>query len=160
MPQDQGKKLSSAGKKPLPSTRKKARHLLVQALYQWQLSGSDIRAIEAEFYVDNNMSKVDTEFFQELLHSIPRKLDEVDGAYESYLDRKAKDLDPISQAILRVGAYELTFRIDVPYKVAINEAVNLAKKFGPTDAYKYINGILDKVATAKRAIETSAEIRR
>lgn len=143
----------------LPSTRKKARHLLVQALYQWQVSGSDINTIEAEFYTDNSMTKVDTEFFQELLHGIPGKLDEIDGAFELHLDRKAGDLDPVSRALLRIGTYELSYRIDVPYKVAINEAVNLAKKFGPTDAYKYINGILDKVAVTKRAAEVMAERR-
>lgn len=144
----------------LPSERKKARQLLVQALYQWQVSGSDINSIEAEFYTDNNMAKVDTEFFQELLHGIPGKLNEVDDAYELHLDRGADDLDPISRALLRMGTYELSYRIDVPYKVAINEAVNLAKKFGPTDAYKYINGILDKVAVTKRAVEVMAEQRR
>lgn len=144
----------------LPSERKKARQLLVQALYQWQVSGSDIGSIEAEFHTDNNMAKVDTEFFQELLHGIPGKLDEVDGIYELHLDRGAGDLDPISRALLRMGTYELSYRIDVPYKVAINEAVNLAKKFGPTDAYKYINGILDKVAISKRSVEVMAEQRR
>lgn len=144
----------------LPSTRKKARQLLVQALYQWQVSGSDISSIEAEFFTDNNMAKVDTQFFKELLHGIPGKLDDIDAAYELYLDRGSKDLDPISRALLRMGSYELCYRIDVPYKVAINEAVNLAKKFGPTDAYKYINGILDKVAVAKRAVEVKAEKRR
>jgi len=144
----------------LPSERKKARQLLVQALYQWQVSGSDIGSIEAEFFTDNNMSKVDAEFFKELLHGIPGKLDEIDGTYELHLDRKAGDLDPISRALLRMGTYELSHRIDVPYKVAINEAVNLAKKFGPTDAYKYINGILDKVAVSKRAAEVMAEQRR
>jgi transcription antitermination protein NusB len=144
----------------LPSERKKARQLLVQALYQWQVSGSDIGSIEAEFFTDNNMSKVDTEFFKELLHGIPGKLDEIDGTYELHLDRKAGDLDPISRALLRMGTYELSHRIDVPYKVAINEAVNLAKKFGPTDAYKYINGILDKVAVSKRAAEVMAEQRK
>jgi N utilization substance protein B len=141
----------------LPSTRKKARQLLVQALYQWQISGSDIGSIEVEFFTDNNMTKVDTDFFRELLHGIPRKLDEIDGAYESHLDRKLGDLDPISRALLRMGTYELSFRIDVPYKVVINEAVNLAKKFGPTDAYKYINSILDKVAMATRAVEIKAD---
>ncbi|MEH6617707.1 MAG: transcription antitermination protein NusB, partial [Porticoccus sp.] len=98
----------------LPSTRKKARQLLVQALYQWQVSGSDIGRIEAEFFADNNMSKVDTDFFRELLHGIPKRLDEVDGVYELHLDRKLGDLDPISRALLRMGAYELSFRIDVP----------------------------------------------
>ena len=102
------------------------------------------------------MRKVDTEFFRELLHGIPRHLDELDAVYGAHLDRKNTDLDPVSRALLRMGSYELCYRIDVPYKVAINEAVNLAKTFGPTDAYKYINGILDKVAVERRAVEVKA----
>jgi len=141
----------------LPSTRKKARELLVQALYQWEVSGSDVNSIELQFLADNNMDKVDVDFFKELLYGIPAKQDEVDGIYAVYLDRECKSLDFVSKALLRIGSYELSFRIDVPYKVAINEAVNLAKKFGPTDAYKYINGILDKVAIDKRGPEIKSE---
>ena len=137
----------------LPSTRKKARELLVQALYQESVSGAEASVVEAEFSANNNMNKVDTEFFKELLYGIINKLDELDVAYEGYLDRKSSNLDLISRVILRIGSYELCFRIDIPYKVAINESVNLAKKFGPTDSYKYINGILDMVALKKRAIE-------
>jgi len=140
----------------LPSARKKARHLLVQALYQWQSTGADIGSIEAEFFTDNNMSKVDTEFFRELLHRIPALCSELDAAYQPYLDRTVLELDPISRALLRIGTYELLHRIDVPYKVVINEAVNLARTFGPTDAHKYINGILDKVAAERRTVEISA----
>lgn len=141
----------------LPSTRKKARELLVQALYQWEVSGSDVSSIELQFMTDNNMDKVDVDFFKELLYGIPAKQDEVDDVYAVYLDRECKSLDFVSRALLRIGSYELCFRIDVPYKVAINEAVNLAKKFGPTDAYKYINGILDKVAIDKRGPEIKSE---
>ena len=140
----------------LPSQRRKARQLLVQALYQWQLSGSDIGDIEAEFHTDNNMSKVDTEFFAELLHGIPRKVDEIDAAFADHLDRKMAELDPVSVALLRMGSYELLHRVDVPYKVVINEAVSLAKRFGPTDTYKYINGILDNVAASSRSVEINA----
>lgn len=157
---DQPNERQPSTSKPLPSMRKKARQLLVQALYQWQLSGADLHSIEAEFFTDNKMKKVDIAFFRELLHGIPKQLEEVDGAYQSHLDRDASELDPISRALLRLGSYELCFRIDVPYKVAINEAVNLAKTFGPTDAYKYINGILDKVAAEKRSIEVTAQRRR
>ena len=92
-----------------------------------------------------------------MLYGIPAKQDEVDDVYAVYLDRECKSLDFVSKALLRIGSYELSFRIDVPYKVAINEAVNLAKKFGPTDAYKYINGILDKVAIDKRGPEIKSE---
>ncbi len=141
---------------PLPSTRKKARHLLVQALYQWQLAQEDIAAIEAQFYADHSMARVDTQFFGELLHGIPANLADVDAAYEQFLDRKMESLDPVSRAVLRLGTYELMYRIDVPYKVAINESVNLAKTFGPSEAHKYINGILDKVAGITRRVELSA----
>ena len=141
----------------LPSTRKKARELLVQALYQRSVSGTEISIIHQEFLANNNMDKVDTEFFKELLYCIIDKLDEVDGAYTEFLDRETSRLDQISRVILRIGSYELCFRIDIPYKVAINEAVNLAKKFGPTDTYKYINGILDMTALKKRAIEINNE---
>ena len=137
----------------LPSARKKARHMLVQALYQWQLSGTSINAIEAQYMAEKGMAKADSDFFRELLHEIPAKLDELDAAYREFLDRDPSALDPISLAVLRIGVYELLHRVDVPYRVVINESVNLAKTFGPTDAYKYINGIVDRVAARARRME-------
>lgn len=139
-----------------PSTRKKARGLLVQALYQWQLSGTDIGVIEAQFFADNNMDKVDTGYFRELLHGIPDKVAELDSRFTPYLDRAQGSLDPVSLAVLRIGTYELLFRIDVPWKVAINEAVNLAKSYGPSEAHRYINGVLDRVAATSRQAEIGA----
>ena len=139
-----------------PSNRKKARSLLVQALYQWQLTGTDIGVIEAEFFTDNAMNKVDTTYFRELLHSIPAKVGELDGRFAPFLDRTQGELDPVSLAVLRIGTYELLFRIDVPYRVAINEAVNLAKSYGPNEAHRYINGVLDKVAASSRQTEIRA----
>jgi len=139
-----------------PSERRKARHLLVQALYQWGMSGNSINDIEAEFHADNNMTKVDTVYFKEILHEVPSKLDEIEEAYAPYLDRKNEELDPIATAILQMATYEILHRIDVPYKVVINEAVSLAKKFGATDSYKYVNGVLDKLAIAKRSAEIAA----
>jgi transcription antitermination protein NusB len=139
-----------------PSNRKKARHLLVQALYQWQMTGANVGVIEAEFFTDNRMQKADTQYFRELLHAIPNKLDELDETFTPFLDRAKEELDPVSLAVLRIGAYELLFRIDVPYKVVINEAVNLAKSFGPSEAHKYINSIMDKVAANNRKLEISA----
>ena len=139
-----------------PSQRKKARHLLVQALYQWQMAGADIGSIEAEFFTDRKMSDVDTEYFRDLLHAIPRNVAELDDSFGGYLDRALDELDPVSLAVLRLGTYELRFRIDIPYKVAINEAVNLARAFGPTDSHKYINSILDRVAATCRRTEIDA----
>ena len=137
----------------LPSARKKARHMLVQALYQWQLAGDSIGTIEAQYMAEKGMAKADSEFFRELLHEIPAKLDELDAAYREFLDRDPEALDPISLAVLRIGVYELLHRVDVPYRVVINESVNLAKTFGPTDAYKYINGVVDRVAARARRVE-------
>ena len=139
-----------------PSNRKKARNLLVQALYQWQLSGTDISVIEAEFFTDNAMNKVDTAYFRELLHGIPARVGELDERLMPFLDRTQGELDPVSLAVLRIGTYELLFRIDVPYRVAINEAVNLAKSYGPSEAHRYINGVLDKVAANSRQAEIRA----
>ena len=133
--------------------RTRARRFAMQALYQWDLSGNNISDIEKQFREDEDFSKVDDEYFNELLHKVPARLDEVEEAFSSYLDRSIKELDPVERAVLRMATYELMVRIDVPYKVVINESVNLAKKFGAEQAYKYINGVLDQVARALRALE-------
>ena len=136
--------------------RQKARRMLVQALYSWDLSGSDLESIEAQFHADNNMTKVDTNLFHDVLYGVAKNLTEVDGTFEPFLDRESDRLDPVSRAVLRVATYEMLYSIDVPYKVVINEGINLAKTYGPTDAYKYINGILDQVATMQRSFEVTA----
>jgi N utilization substance protein B len=143
-----------------PKQKQKARRLLVQALYSWELGGADLIDIEAEFHVDNDMSKVDTGLFHDILFGVPKHLTDIDASYEPYLDRENKDLDPVSRAVLRIASYEMLYSIEVPYKVVINEGVNLAKTYGPTDAYKFINGVLDKVAVDKRAIEVTANKRK
>ena len=140
-----------------PAARRKARHYAMQALYQWHMTGAGLNTIEAEFRVDNDFSKVDSEYFSELVNGVPKNLDTVDGAFTPHLDRDIKEMDPVSLALVRLASYELLHRIDVPFKVVINEAVALAKKFGATDSHKYINGILDKVAHDKRALEVQAE---
>ncbi|HEY8567916.1 transcription antitermination factor NusB [Microbulbifer sp.] len=139
------------------SARRKARHYAMQALYQWQMAGASLNAIEAEFHTDNDMSKTDVAYFRELLHGVAKNLDDVEGTYAQFLDRSVEELDPVSRALLRMSTYELKSRIDVPYKVVINESVALAKKFGPTDAFKFINGILDKVAAKERSVEVKAD---
>lgn len=136
--------------------KQKARKLLVQALYSWELGGIDLQTIEVNFHTENDMSKVDSDLFKTVLFDVPKNLEKIDEAYESYLDREQDQLDPVSRAILRIATYELLFSIEVPYKVAINEGVNLAKTFGPTDAYKFINGVLDRVAAQSRAVEIAA----
>jgi N utilization substance protein B len=136
--------------------KQKARKLSLQALYSWDLGGIDLQTIEVNFTIENDMSKVDTDLFKALLYEVPKNLAKIDDAYQSHLDREQDQLDPVSRAILRISTYELLFSIEVPYKVAINEGVNLAKTFGPTDAYKFINGVLDRVAAQSRAVEIAA----
>ena len=125
----------------------------MQALYQWDLSGSNLSQIEVQFLEDEDFSKADKDYFHELLHEVPAKLDVVEQAFSAYLDRPLKEIDPVERAVLRMATYELMTRIDVPYKVIINEAVNLTKKFGAEQAYKYINGVLDQAARNLRAVE-------
>jgi len=140
-----------------PAARRKARHYAMQGLYQWQMAGNALNAIEAEFHADNNMEHVDTEYFRELLHSVPQQLDELEVIFNTHMkQRELDELDPVTQALLRMATYELKSRVDVPYRVVINEAVALAKKFGATDSHKFVNGVLDRVAVELRAVEVGA----
>lgn len=140
----------------LAAERRKARHYGVQALYQWYMAGASLADIEAEFRDDYDFSHVDLEYFQALLHGVPSQVDELEIVLEPLLDRPLADLDPIERTLLRMGVFELRDRVDVPYKVVINEAVALAKKFGATDSHKYINGVLDKAARQLRKVEIDA----
>ena len=140
----------------LAAERRKARHYGLQALYQWSMAGAPLSDIEAEFRTDYDFSHVDLEYFQALLHGIPACVDELDASFEPLLDRALDELDPIERTLLRMGTFELRERLDVPYKVVINEAVALAKKFGATDSHKYINGVLDRAARQLRKAETDA----
>lgn len=138
--------------------KQRARHYAMQALYQWRMAQAPLNQIEAEFRVDNDFDKVDGEYFHELLHNIPAQLNELDSAVEPFLsDRSLEEVNPVEISILRLATYELKERIDVPYKVAINEAISLAKKFGATDSHKFINAVLDKVAEQFRTIEVNAQ---
>jgi N utilization substance protein B len=140
----------------LAAERRKARHYGMQALYQWHMAGASLATIEAEFRADYDFSRVDLEYFQALVHEVPACIDELEAILEPLLDRDLDDLDPIERTLLRMGIFELVKRIDVPYKVVINEAVALARKFGATDGHKYINGVLDKAARQLRKVEIDA----
>jgi transcription antitermination protein NusB len=124
--------LPSKPGKPKIAHRKKARSLLVQALYQWQLSDSPIEIIEAEFRSDNT-SKIDWEYFHEVLVQVVSRVAEMDKLLSPHLDRKLSELTPVELALLRMGCFELAERHDVPYKVVINESIDLAKKFGASE---------------------------
>ena len=142
----------------LIAKRRKARHYAMQALYQWKMSHSSLNKIEAEFRTDNDFTKVDSDYFSELVHQVPATLDELDEAIAPTLtDRAIHEVNPVELALLRMSVYELKARLDVPYKVVINESVSLAKKFGAEDSHKFINAVLDNVATQFRQIEIDAE---
>ncbi|WP_409524674.1 transcription antitermination factor NusB [Nitrincola sp. MINF-07-Sa-05] len=136
--------------------RRNARSFTLQALYQWQVEGSPVNEIEAQFRVNNDMADTDIALFSELLRGISANRNELDSAFSLYIDRALDDLDPVELAVLRIGTYELMHRIDVPYRVAINESVELAKIFGATESHRYINGVLDKLAQKVRAAEVMA----
>ena len=150
--------MSKPAHNTLAAERRKARHYGMQALYQWLMADASLSVIEAEFRADYDFSHVDLEYFQALLHGVPAHVDELEARLEPLLDRKLDDLDPIERTLLRMGAFELEHRLDVPYRVVINEGVALAKKFGATDSHKYVNGVLDKVARELRQTEIKAEI--
>ncbi len=136
--------------------RRRARRLILQALYQWLLSDNEPLDIAAQFHADTH-GKVDWEYFDALFLDIPKQKELLDGHLQPRLDRDPGALDPIEKGLLYLGCYELANRIDVPYRVVINECVDLAKVFGATDSHKYINGVLDKLVPELRAIEWAAK---
>ncbi len=136
-----------------PAARRKARQKALQALYQWQMAQANINDIEAQFRADNDFSKIDSPYFSDILHGVPSMLSELDEALRPVIDRQLDELDPVELAILRIGGYELFRRVDVPYRVVINEGIELAKRFGASESHRYVNGILDKLALQIRAAE-------
>ncbi len=135
-----------------------ARQAAVQALYQWQLTSQAPGDIEQHFISDHDLRGIDVEYFHELVREVPLHLHELDDHLAPSLDRGIDEVDPVERAILRLGAYELEFRIEVPYKVVINEAVELAKTFGAEHGHKYVNAVLDKVALKLRAAEVRNKV--
>jgi N utilization substance protein B len=130
-----------------------ARKLALQALYRWQLNSCDWQDLIQEFSSDPDMPRADADYFQALISGIVGSREELDGALKPLLDREPAQLDPIEHAVLLIGGYELQHRPDVPFRVVINEAVSLARRFGATDGHKYINGVLDRAAHLWRAHE-------
>lgn len=128
------------------SARRRARECAVQALYSWQVSKNDIAAVEAEFLAEQEMKNVDLTYFRELFTGAATNADVLDKLMAPYLSRTLAELGQIERAILRLAIYELRYREDVPYKVIINEGIELAKTFGAEDSHKFVNGVLDKAA--------------
>jgi|TARA_B110000091_G_scaffold93258_1_gene101739 N utilization substance protein B len=127
-----------------PAARRKARILALQAVYSWQLSGNAIADIEQQMLIENDVTKIDVEYFKDLASGVAVNYKLLDESVSPHLTRPFDDLDMVERAILRLSSYELKFREDVPYKVAINEGIELAKIFGAEDSHKFVNGVLDK----------------
>jgi len=138
------------------SQRRRARELALQGLYQWLIAGGDASAIDAQLREHEGYEKCDSLHFDALLRGGIESAAALDAALARHVDRKTSELSPIEHAVLLIGAYELQHCLDIPYKVAINEAVELAKAFGGTDGHKYVNGVLDKVAADLRPAEVQA----
>jgi N utilization substance protein B len=137
-----------------PAARRKARELAVQAVYAWQMTKNPVEQIELSIVTSNNMQKVDTEYFLELLRAVVKDTAELDKKIKPYLGRLPEELDPVEKAILRLASYELIARLDIPKKVVINEAIELAKSFGAEESHKFVNGVLDKAIKTLRKDES------
>ena len=137
--------------------RTRARELLLQALYQKQIAGHDRRELLSQFRDQIAYQRVDQPFFEELLKDISDSQEALEQTIDGLIDRPLDQLDPVEFGILLIGVYELQSRIDIPYRVVINECVNLAKRFGAIDGHKYINACLDAAAQSLREVEVKAE---
>lgn len=141
----------------MSQARTKARQAAVQALYQWQMTGQNLNLIEIQFAEEDWLKAAQKSYFTELFHGVPEHLTIIDETLNQFTDRAIDLVDPVERAILRLGTYELLQRLETPYRVIINESINLAKTFGADGSHRYINGILDKVAQQKRAVEIKAK---
>lgn len=130
--------------------RTRARELIVQSLYQMQITGHDERELKAQFHERPEYQRVDQHYYDEVLGAVCRNLEALEQAIDEIADRPIAQLDPVERGILLLGFYELRSMPDVPYKVVINESVNLAKRFGAVDGHKYINALLDRAAAGLR----------
>ena len=150
-------KKKPAGKPNRPkSARRRSREFALQGLYEWLVSGAEASAIDAHMHEQEDFGKCDTAHFDALLHGCIEEAVTIDSVLARHVDRKTTQLSPIEHGVLMIGVYELTHCIEIPYKVAINEAVELAKSFGGTDGHKYVNGVLDKAAVDLRPVEVEA----
>lgn len=137
----------------MKSSRRRARELALQGLYQWLLAGTTPATIQAQLAESGGYGKCDTGFFDDLWRGVTGEFSVLLAAFAPYLDRPPEQLSPIEKGVLAIATWELLRAPDVPYRVVINEAVELAKTYGGTDGHKYVNGVLDKLAAEIRAAE-------
>lgn len=143
-----------------PVARRHARQYALQAMYQWLISGASSREIENQFIEHQITKTVDLEYFKELIHRVPESQAELDQKITPYSKRPLGELDPIELAILRMATYEFLHRLDIPYRVVLNEALELTKKFGSVDGYKFVNGVLDQIARQTRQVEVERDTKK
>ncbi|MGB1882771.1 MAG: transcription antitermination factor NusB [Gammaproteobacteria bacterium] len=136
--------------------RVRARRCAVQALYQWQMAGQAPNDIVSEFVADRELVSVDMDYFNELVREVPLGLENLKGDLEQHLDRDWERLDPVERSVLLIGAYEMRHCLDIPYRVVINEGVELCKMFGTVEGHRYVNGVLDRLAQRQRETEIAA----
>ena len=143
-------------KAPNKSPRHRARELALQGIYQWRVTAGDDAQIEKQIHAEKNLGRYDKELFSKLLRGTLSLHADLEALIAPRLDRPLAELSPVEFSVLMLGAFELSQHLEVPYKVVINEAVELAKTFGGTDGHKYVNGVLDKLAAQVRAVEVAA----
>ena len=135
------------------AARSRSRRRATQALYAWQMSGNSMDSVIEEFRHEQDMEIADLDYFEDLLRGVARHCAELDAGLAPFLDREPKQVDPIERAVLRLAAYELLHRPDVPFRVVLNEAIEVTKRFGAEHGHSYVNGVLDKAARAWRPSE-------
>lgn len=148
---------SEAGKPQHKSPRHRARELALQGIYQWRVTAGDDAQIEKQIQAEKNLGRYDKALFSKLLRGALGQHADIEALLTPHLDRPLAELSPVEFAVLLLGAFELSQNLEVPYKVVINEAVELAKSFGGTDGHKYVNGVLDKLAPQLRAVEFASQ---
>jgi N utilization substance protein B len=141
----------------ISSDRSRARRYAVQALYEWQVSGNAPKEIEQQFLIEHQTRKFDRPYFNELLNGVCDQVKELDAEISPLSERPFKEVDLVEKAILRLGCFELKNRLDIPYRVVINEAIELTKTFGADKAYRFVNGTMDKLAETLREVEVAAK---
>jgi len=153
MPNEQNQNPTPGNNAVSPAARHNARRYALQAMYQWHIANTSISEIETEFLTYHIDKKFDLAYFKELIHGIPEHQHEIDQEMRPFLARPMSEIDPIELSVLRIAIYELIKRPDVPYRVIINEALELTKKFGSVEGHKFVNGLLDKIAKKNRVDE-------
>ena len=138
------------------AARSRARRRATQALYAWQMSGNPMKEVIEEFRHEQDMEIADLDYFKDLLRGVDEHCAEIDAGLAPFLDRDMAQVDPIERAVLRLSTYELRYRPDVPYRVVLNEAIEVAKRFGAEHGHTYVNGVLDKAAKEWRGTEQRA----